>query len=70
MVELTADHGLGILVEDEDAKKLLDKGKDIRHSTDVKELKCVHVSQLIGASKLQIRLMNALRPKREDIISE
>lgn len=41
MVELTTDHGLGILMEDEEARKLLDKGKDIRHSKDVKELKCV-----------------------------
>ncbi len=44
MVELTADHGLGILMEHEEAKKLLDKGKDIRHSKDVKELKWVILS--------------------------
>ena len=41
MVELTTDHGLGILVEDEDAKRILDKGADIRQSKDVKELKYV-----------------------------
>ncbi|ORY34290.1 LETM1-like protein-domain-containing protein [Naematelia encephala] len=39
VIELTQDHGLGILMDDEAAQKLLDKGKDIRHSNDVKEAK-------------------------------
>ncbi|WVR06029.1 hypothetical protein IAU60_003057 [Kwoniella sp. DSM 27419] len=38
VIELTQDHGLGILIEEE-AQKLLSKGSDIRHSKDVKELK-------------------------------
>ncbi|WWC86410.1 uncharacterized protein L201_001286 [Kwoniella dendrophila CBS 6074] len=39
VIELTQDHGLGILLEDEAARNILDKGSDIRHSKDVKELK-------------------------------
>ncbi|WRT64302.1 uncharacterized protein IL334_001234 [Kwoniella shivajii] len=39
VLELTQDHGLGILLEDEEARNILDKGSDIRHSKDVKELK-------------------------------
>lgn len=39
VVELTQDHGLGIVISDDEAKNLLDKGADIRHSKDVKELK-------------------------------
>ncbi|WWD09568.1 hypothetical protein V865_007696 [Kwoniella europaea PYCC6329] len=39
VIELTQDHGLGILLEDEEARNILDKGSDIRHSKDVKELK-------------------------------
>ncbi|WVQ70852.1 hypothetical protein IAR50_000377 [Cryptococcus sp. DSM 104548] len=39
VLELTQDHGLGILLEDEEAKNLLNTGSDIRHSKDVKELK-------------------------------
>ncbi|OCF38411.1 MRS7 family protein [Kwoniella heveanensis CBS 569] len=39
VLELTQDHGLGIVLEDEEARTILDKGSDIRHSKDVKELK-------------------------------
>ncbi|ODN84589.1 hypothetical protein, variant 1 [Cryptococcus amylolentus CBS 6039] len=39
VLELTQDHGLGILLEDEEAKNLINTGSDIRHSKDVKELK-------------------------------
>ncbi|CAD6565833.1 MAG: hypothetical protein TREMPRED_001818 [Tremellales sp. Tagirdzhanova-0007] len=39
VLELTTDHGLGILMEDEEARKILDKGANIRQSKDVKELK-------------------------------
>jgi len=37
-------------MEDEEARKLLDKGKDIRHSKDVKELKWVFAYQPQDAS--------------------
>ncbi|KAK4686163.1 hypothetical protein P7C73_g3969, partial [Tremellales sp. Uapishka_1] len=39
VVELTQDIGLGILLEDDEANALLNKGQDIRQSKDVKELK-------------------------------
>ncbi|WWD17734.1 hypothetical protein CI109_102175 [Kwoniella shandongensis] len=39
VLELTQDHGLGILLEDEAAQTLIEKGSNIRHSKDVKELK-------------------------------
>ncbi|KIR43589.1 MRS7 family protein [Cryptococcus deuterogattii 99/473] len=39
VVELTQDHGLGIVLEDEEAQNLLASGSDIRHSKDVKEIK-------------------------------
>jgi LETM1 and EF-hand domain-containing protein 1 len=38
VLELTQDHGLGILLEG-DAKSLLDKGAEIKHSKDAKELR-------------------------------
>ncbi|TXT04832.1 hypothetical protein VHUM_04100 [Vanrija humicola] len=38
VLELTQDDGLGIVIDDA-ASDLVNKGKDIRHSTDVKELK-------------------------------
>ena len=41
MVELTQDRRLGLEMEDEEAKKLLTRGADIRHSKDVKDLKYV-----------------------------
>lgn len=37
-MELTQDVGLGILLDD-DAKNLLDKGAEIKHSKDAKELR-------------------------------
>lgn len=40
-MELTQDHGLGIVLEDEEAQNLLASGSDIRHSKDVKEIKWV-----------------------------
>lgn len=39
VLELTQDHGLGIVIGDEEAQKLLAKGSDIRHSKDLKELR-------------------------------
>ncbi|KAK8866064.1 hypothetical protein IAR55_001215 [Kwoniella newhampshirensis] len=39
VLELTQDHGLGILLEDEAAQTLIEKGSSIRHSKDIKELK-------------------------------
>jgi LETM1 and EF-hand domain-containing protein 1 len=39
VVELTQEKGLGILLEDEEAKNIINKGHDIRHSKDVKEMK-------------------------------
>ncbi|KAL7419309.1 LETM1 domain-containing protein ylh47 [Cryptotrichosporon argae] len=39
VVELTQDFGLGIVLNDDDAKSLLDTGADLRHSKDVKEAK-------------------------------
>ncbi|WVQ85102.1 hypothetical protein IAT38_007266 [Cryptococcus sp. DSM 104549] len=39
VLELTQDHGLGILLEDEEAQNLIAKGNDIRHSKDVKDVK-------------------------------
>lgn len=38
VLELTQDDGLGIVIDDA-ASDLVNKGKDIRHSTDVKEVK-------------------------------
>jgi LETM1 and EF-hand domain-containing protein 1 len=39
VVELTKDHGLGIVMEDEAAQTLLSKGADIKNSKDLKDVK-------------------------------
>ena len=39
VVELTQDMGLGIVMEDQEAQKLLTKGAEVRHSKDAKDAK-------------------------------
>jgi LETM1 and EF-hand domain-containing protein 1 len=65
VIELTQDHGLGIVMDDDDAKRLLDKGADIRRSKDVKELKWVFF-----VCRTPEYDADSDRPKREDILSD
>lgn len=50
VLELAQDRGMGIVLEDEEAAKIIQKGKDIRHSKDVKAVKWVKAAS--GLSRL------------------
>ena len=49
VVELTQDRALGLEMNDEEAENLVQKGADIRHSKDVKDLKWVRFLWPYGA---------------------